>query len=105
MLQNSECATLISAVQEQEDKDTTNWRKTIFAPFVSDFKAFRLAMQEEDNFLQKCDEGLDAEDVDDLKMALLHEKCVGFDLVGDELGYPYCPFVLDEFLDLGRSQK
>ena len=30
------------------------------------------------------------------------ERVVGLDLFGDELGYPYCPFMLDEFLQLAH---
>ena len=34
-----------------------------------------------------------------------HQWIVGLDLFGDELGYPYCPFVAQEFIQFIEKQR
>ena len=50
--------------------------------------------------LLKAEADLDDGSRSSLWHGSVRERVVGLDLFGDELGYPYCPFMLDEFLQL-----
>jgi hypothetical protein len=39
------------------------------------------------------------------KSDILNEKVVGLDYMGDELGFPYCPFWLTEFAEFAKRRK
>jgi hypothetical protein len=35
---------------------------------------------------------------------IMHERVVGLDFMGDELGFPYCPFWIDEFIQFAQRR-
>ena len=80
---------------------------------TSAYSTFLVAEKRIRNILKQCHHPVhnteelskaEADSNDGIRPFLWHgsvrERVVGLDLFGDELGYPYCPFMLDEFLQL-----